>query len=299
MVLLGPAHRQSLMRGDHEMIRRAIACVLLTLGAMVPGAAPARSSQSGGIEHAQLLDALALKGKLFHVQGLDLDGAHIWVTSVDVRHRRGYLHEFDRATGALLRQVELTDGPRYHPGGFSIADHAIWVPVAEYRSNSSAVLEQVDLDTLQIRRKIHVNDHLGCVAVSGHALIAGNWDSKQIYIIDPDDGGPLQIVRNPSATHYQDMKFIDGQLVAGGVLNRHGGTIDWIDYPSMKLVRSLHSGRTARDAPHAHVRPFTGEGMALQGRELYLLPEDGPSRLFHFRLDDAAYSPTTAPARSR
>jgi hypothetical protein len=25
--------------------------------------------------------------------------------------------------------------------------------------------------------------------------------------------------------------------------------------------------------------------MTLQGRELYVLPEDGPSRLFHFRLD--------------
>ena len=283
------------------MLRKAIACVLLTLCLGVPGAANARSSQNAGsgIEHAQLLDAIALKGKLYHVQGVDLEGQHIWVTSVDIFRHRGYLHEFDRATGALLRQVELTDGPRYHPGGFSIADHAIWVPVAEYRSKSSAVLEQIDLDTLQIRRKIHVNDHLGCVAVSDHVLIAGNWDSKQLYIIDPDDGGPTRIVRNPSATHYQDMKFIDGQLVAGGVINRHGGTIDWIDYPSMKLVRSLRSGRTARDAPGAHVKPFTGEGMALQGRELYLLPEDGPSRLFHFRLDDAVYSPTTTPDRSR
>lgn len=284
------------------MVRKAFAGVLMTLCAIVPGLAVARSSQDpgSGIEHAQLLDATALKGKLFHVQGVDLDDRHIWVTSVDLRRRRGYLHEFDRATGVLLRQVELTDGPRYHPGGFSIANHAIWVPVAEYRSNSSAVLEQVDLDTLQIRRKIHVNDHLGCVAVSDHVLIAGNWDSKQLYIIDPDDGDArLRIVRNPSATHYQDMKFIDGQLVAGGVLNRHGGTIDWIDYPSMKLVRSLHSGRTTRDAPGAHVKPYTSEGMTLQGRELYLLPEDGPSRLFHFRLDDAAYSPTPAPARSR
>jgi len=301
MPLLGRDHRD--VRGEYQMIRKAIQVVLASICVIVPGAAGARTrGLDGGIEHAQLLDALALKGKLFHVQGVDLDGRHIWVTSVDIRRHRGYLHEFDRATGALVRQLELTDGPRYHPGGFSIADHSIWVPVAEYRSSSTSVLEQIDTDSLQIRRKIRVNDHLGCVAVSDHALIAGNWDSKQLYIIDPDDGGRVQKVRNPSATHYQDIKFIDGQLVAGGVVNRHGGTIDWIDYPSMKLVRTLHSGRTARDLPHAHAKPYTGEGMTLKGRELYLLPEDGPSRLFHFRLDNAGDPASAAPvppARSR
>jgi hypothetical protein len=25
--------------------------------------------------------------------------------------------------------------------------------------------------------------------------------------------------------------------------------------------------------------------MAIEGRDLYLVPEDGPSRMFHFRLD--------------
>jgi len=30
--------------------------------------------------------------------------------------------------------------------------------------------------------------------------------------------------------------------------------------------------------------PYTAEGMAIQGQNLYLLPENGPSRLFHFLL---------------
>jgi hypothetical protein len=32
-------------------------------------------------------------------------------------------------------------------------------------------------------------------------------------------------------------------------------------------------------------RVYTAEAMALEGNDLYLLPEDGPSRLFHFVLE--------------
>jgi hypothetical protein len=242
-------------------------------------AAAAQQWSAEPIEHAQLLGALDLEGEVFHVQGVDLDSRHIWVTSVDRANRKGYLHEFDRATGRFLRRLELTDGERYHPGGISLHGRSIWVPVAELKPNSSAVLEEIDTDTLQIRRKIHVADHLGCVAVSDSNLIAGNWDSRLFYIFDLHGGERVRVVPNPSATPYQDMKFIHGQLVAGGPLTLWSGTIDWIDWPSMKRVRTLRAGATDRAAP------YTGEGMALQGRDLYVISEDGPSRLFHFRLD--------------
>ncbi len=35
-----------------------------------------------------------------------------------------------------------------------------------------------------------------------------------------------------------------------------------------------------------HRDPYTGESMTLKGRDLFLVPEGGPSRLFHFRLND-------------
>jgi len=47
----------------------------------------------------------------------------------------------------------------------------------------------------------------------------------------------------------------------------------------LKLMRRLHSGATDRGAL------YTQEAMALQSRDLYLVPEDGPSRLFHFVLN--------------
>jgi hypothetical protein len=249
---------------------------------LTSAAAPHRQE---AIDHAQLLDTVSLDGELFHVQGVEIDGPHVWVTSVDLKNRKGYLHEFDLATGRFLRRLELTDGARYHPGGISIYDRSIWVPVAELKRNSSAVLEEIDADSLQVRRKIYVADHLGCVAASGSNLIAGNWNSKLLYIFDLTGEGRVRVVPNPSRTRYQDMKFVAGELVAGGSLTRRRGTIDWIDLPSMTLIRTLRTGATSGVKSFGHVRPYSAEGMALAGRDLYVLPEDGPSRLFHFRLD--------------
>jgi hypothetical protein len=87
-----------------------------------------------------------------------------------------------------------------------------------------------------------------------------------------------RVFDNPSANQYQDIKFADGMLVASGVLSATSGAIDWYRWPSMKLVRSLKTGITDRQ------KVYTQEGMTLVDNDLYLLPEDGPSRLFHFVL---------------
>ncbi|MCU1323559.1 MAG: hypothetical protein JWM43_3208 [Acidobacteriaceae bacterium] len=239
--------------------------------------APPAASPVVGVEGAHLENVLLLDGTLYHVQGVDLDREHIWVTSVDAVNHKGYLHQFNRTTGKFERQVEVTDGPRFHPGGFSIQGDSIWVPVAEYKPHSTAVLEELDKQTLVLKREISVGDHLGCVAVTRDALIAGNWGSWQIYVFDLA-GKQLRVIENSSATQYQDIKFVDGLLVASGTLDNNSGTIDWYSWPSMKQIRSVRSGVTDRG------RPYTSEAMALQGKDLYLLPEDGPSRLFHFVL---------------
>jgi hypothetical protein len=186
--------------------------------------------------------------------------------------------------------LDVSDGARFHPGGISISGGSIWVPVAEYRPDSSAVLVEIDAESLTVRRKITVADHLGCVAASGRTLVAGNWNSRLLYIFDLEqlDRGrpaPPRVVPNPSSTHYQDMKFVGRQLVAGGSRTLWSGTIDWLDWPSLKLVRTLRSGAVGLARPFGRGGAFTGEGLAMEGRNLYLLPEDGPSRVFHFTLD--------------
>ena len=75
------------------------------------------------------------------------------------------------------------------------------------------------------------------------------------------------------------MKFADGLLVASGVLPDRNGAIDWLEFPSFRLARRLKFGNTERQAP------LTREGMAIPGKQLLLLPEDEPSRVFLFALN--------------
>jgi hypothetical protein len=257
--------------------------VLLLLSSLSVAASPEQFG--GAVERARLGDTLKLDGELFHVQGLEVAGRHIWVTSVDQANRKGYLHQFERATGRFLRRLEVTDGARYHPGGISISGGSIWVPVAEYRPDSSAVLIEIDTHSLAVRRRIAVADHLGCVAASGTTLVAGNWGSRLLYVIDLAAGEVVRAVPNPSATPYQDMKFVGRQLVAGGAQTLWSGTIEWIDWPSMKLVRRLRSGPVGLVRPLGRGGAYSSEGMAVAGHDLYLLPEDGPSRVFRFTLE--------------
>jgi hypothetical protein len=248
--------------------------MLLLLASLSVAAAPEPFDKA--IEGARFRRAVTLDGELFHVQGLAVQGTRMWVTSVDRTSRRGYLHEVDGASGRVLRRIELTDGVRYHPGGISIDGRSLWVPVAELRANSSAVLVEIDTDTLAVRRRIPVADHLGCVAAHGRWLVAGNWDSRLLYVVDRDDPRRVRIVTNPSGTRYQDMKFDGPRLVAAGPRTWWNGTVDWLDWPALTVNRSIRAGG------------YTAEGMAVEGRELYLAPEDGRGRVFHFRLDDSA-----------
>lgn len=230
----------------------AISLMLMMFG-LSATASPGRPDEP--LEQARLVGALGLKGELFHVQGLAMDGRRIWVTSVDRAHDRGYLHEFDRATGALVRRLELTDGARYHPGGISITGRSIWVPVAELRPDSSAVLVEVDADSLRVRRRIPVADHLGCVAAAGHILVAGNWDSRLLYVFDLSDRQRDRVMPNPSRTHYQDMKFVDGQIVAAATGRRGAGR--WTGSPGRRCAWNarcapVRSGRCGRSGAAGH-----------------------------------------------
>ncbi len=267
------------------MIRKAIRSGLPLLALVSLSTTAASDPSDGPIEGAQLAGELRLDGELFHVQGLELEARRIWVTSVDEANRKAYLHAFDRRTGKFLRRIELTDGARYHPGGISISGGSIWVPVAEYKPRSSAILIEVDADSLKVRRKIHLADHLGFVAASGQTLVAGNWDGRLLYVFDLTKNAPPRVVPNPSATRHQDMKFVGDQLVAGGAITPWSGAVDWIDWPSMTVTRTLRAGAIGPIRPIGRGGPYTGEGMAIEGRDLYLVPEDGPSRMFHFRLD--------------
>lgn len=215
---------------------------------------------------------IPLDAPLDHVQGIDTDGKLLWVTEVERRTRKALLHEFDLQTGRWLRSADLTRGKRYHPGGLASDASTLWTPVAEYRALSTTTVLRLSKRSLEVVSEFTVADHIGAIAADGDKLYGANWDARLLYEWPSGKTRP-----NPTGTRFQDMKLADGVLVGAG-LRDGGGAIEWLSLPDLKLLRRIVAGRTDRGVV------FTNEGMALRGHTLYLLPEDGPSRLFVFEL---------------
>ena len=225
----------------------------------------------------KLIRVVELKAPTQHVQGIDFNDRQLWVTSVDKPNQKGWLREFSRDTGEPTREVEISDGARFHPGGLSADDTSLWIPVAEYRPKSSSVIQKRSKRTLDLEFHFEVADHIGCLAVTPEFLICGNWDSKEFYVWD-HQGRLIRKVANPTDNGYQDIKFEAKQIIASGILRDKTGAIDWLDFPSFRLAKRVQAGNNDRGVL------YTREGMAIHGTQLMLLPEDGPSRVFVFDL---------------
>jgi hypothetical protein len=234
-------------------------------------------AESPAVESLPRMGVVTFSEKLEHVQGIDVDGTHIWVSSVDREARKGWLRRFDLRTGVLRNKVEVTDGERYHPGGIALDGAAIWVPVAEYKSSSSTTMQRRDKGSLQLLSSFTVADHIGCVASFRKELVGGNWDSLVLYRWTPD-GRELGQAANRTGVAFQDVKPFDGKrLIGGGIRGKKTGEVVVFDPQTGDAQRAWPAGRTDRGVH------FTNEGLAIRGGRLYLLPEDGDSRLFVFR----------------
>ncbi|MCX6605026.1 MAG: DUF6454 family protein [Acidobacteria bacterium] len=218
-----------------------------------------------------------LVGPTHHVQGIDVEGEFVWVSAVEKATHKGFLSRFNAKTGQRLAMVEVQDGERYHPGGLQLSGDSIWLPVAEYRRESSAWIQKRNKHTLALEAQFPVADHIGCVAISNGVIWGGNWDSRHFYRWRPD-GSLIDKRPNSTGTGFQDLKLRDGSLIGNGVKTPTSGTIEWLHPESLTVQRSISTGRTDRN-----VR-YSNEGMAIDKDILYLLPEDDPSRLFRFRL---------------
>jgi hypothetical protein len=220
---------------------------------------------------------ILLEGETHHVQGILVAGDRLFLTSVDRAARKGYLFEYALPSGKQLRAIEIQDGDRFHPGGLDADARSLWIPVAEYRRSSTAVIQKRNRKTLELEASFRVADHIGCVAVGKSRIFGGNWDSKQIYEWTRD-GRELSKRDNPSAVRFQDMKFRNGRIVASGISGPGTGAIEFLD-PITLAARAarIDLGKTDRGVV------FTNEGMDWAKDRFYLLAEDTPSRLFVFK----------------
>ncbi|HOJ60871.1 MAG TPA: DUF6454 family protein [bacterium] len=233
-------------------------------------------------EVAQLTDrpclsVVEIMGDFDHVQGIAVDELHLWLTSVHRQDKTGFLHKYNRQTGALIRHTSVHENERYHPGGIALEGDSLWIPVAAYSREGSSSIEQRDTDTLERRGRFFVDDHIGCLAVTEKEIIGANWDARVFYFWD-HAGVLIKKVENPLDARYQDMQCVNGILIASG-LEGGRGVVDWLSVPDLKLLKRIEGGKTNRGIH------YMNEGMAVFNNQLFLLPEDGPiSRLFVFAL---------------
>lgn len=176
---------------------------------------------------------IPLRFDAFHPQGMAVVHGDIYVSSVEVINRaqgKGKAHLFKVAKdGSLAAHVGLTDALRYHPGGIDFDGARLWVPVAEYRPDSSSVVYAVDPATLAVREAFRFPDHLGAIAHdAGSASIMGvSWGSRRLYRWTSEmvDGEVrvtnVQADAVPNRAHYVD--FQDNQSLPGTMLMLCGG----------------------------------------------------------------------------
>ena len=107
----------------------------------------------------------------FHTEGLVVTADHIFLSSVEIIEPTqkypspvdgydrtpgkgvGHLFVMDRE-GHLQKDIVLGEGDMYHPGGISSDGTNIWVPVAQYRPDSSAIIYRVNVRSPEGRRAV-------------------------------------------------------------------------------------------------------------------------------------------------
>ena len=202
-----------------------------------------------------------------HVQGLDVRERWFWISAVERRTKTGWVWRVDRQTLRTVAERDITRGELYHPGGLQVSGSSLWIPIAEYRPNSSSRILELDAMTLVERRSFVIPDHIGAVATDGKTFVLGaNWDARKFYRWSLD-GKLLESRDNPTSVAIQDMKWSGGVIYAGG-LDKKTCRVDQLDPASLVLLRSSIPGTD---------RCYTEEGMAIFGGRFFFLPGDEPN----------------------
>jgi hypothetical protein len=239
---------------------------------------------------------IALDFPTHHPQGFALVGDRILMSTVEIieppvrypepvdgydrspGRGRGHVLVLDRG-GRLIRDVVLGEGDAYHPGGIDFDGRSVWVPVAEYRPNSAAIVYRLDPATFRAEVAFRVRDHVGGVVrdrVTG--LVHGvSWGSRTLYRWTPQG---RQLARTPNEDHlldYQDCGYaahrkqicsgVTGLAGPGGTAYELGGLV----------LRDLRTGDILHQVPFP---VFSAAGHVVTRNPVALEVRDGVLRLF-------------------
>ncbi|PSH66716.1 hypothetical protein CU102_18070 [Phyllobacterium brassicacearum] len=237
----------------------------------------------------------------FHPQGMVKIGDFFYVSSVEITtptrkfdkpeggydrdtgEGKGHLFKID-AKGNLIADVLLGEGSIYHPGGIDFDGEAIFVPVAEYRPNSAAIVYRVDPATMKSKEVFRYKDHLGGLVHDKEkkTLNAVSWGSRRLYTFALDENGHVanadadrgQLAKLNSSHYidYQDCKYLgQSEMLCGGLTNYQPKK----DGPKLALggleVVNLVSNQPVYQIP---VQLWTDTGLPMTQNPFWIEPTD-------------------------
>lgn len=221
----------------------------------------------------QQTSKLKLNFPTYHTEGIAYSPDHIFLSAVQITEPTvkyptpqdgydrtpgkgiGHLFVMDKA-GNLQKDIILGEGDMYHPGGIDFDGTNVWVPVAQYRPNSSAIIYKVDATSLDVHKQFEVKDHFGGIVLdkqTGH-LVGNTWGSRRFAEWDPQ-GKELSTWENPNYfIDYQDCQYVpNAKMLCAGVTNlpqtpAAGGTSATYELGGMAMI-DLKSHEVTRDVP--------------------------------------------------
>ena len=266
----------------------------------------------------KLTDKLHLDFSTFHTEGLAVTPDHLFLSAVEILEPTrkypspvggfdrtpgkgvGHLFVMDRA-GHLLKDIVLGSGDSYHPGGIEFDGTNVWVPVAEYRPDSHAIIYRVDASSLRVHRQFEVDDHIGGIVLdrtTGH-LAGTTWGSRRFYEWRPTGRQVTTWANTSFFVDYQDCQYVPAaKMICGGVTNLPqtppaGGAAGVYELGGMAMV-DLRTHRTLREVPFqqwssaGHVMTRNPLKLAATGSrlDLWAAPDNGEevngTELFHY-----------------
>ena len=258
-----------------------------------------------------------------HPQGMVRIGDHLYVSSVEIvtptKRFATPQGPYDRDTGAgvghlfkmdlkgnLVDDLKLGEGAIYHPGGIDYDGRYLWVPVAEYRPNSRAIVYRVDPATMQATEMFRYGDHVGGIVYNAddRSLHGVSWGSRRYYRwplgIDGRVGNvdvapeKLRVANRAHYIDYQDCKYLGRrEMLCSGLTNYQVkpdaprfalGGIEIVDLSTNLAIHQVPIQLwTASGFPMTQ-NPVWLEPTA-KGLRAYFMPEDGRSTLYIYEVD--------------
>jgi len=295
-----------------------MAAVRASTGAQAPAGIAERVMALTRDSQWTLASSTPMRFVTHHPQGMVKIGEALFVSSVEVTTKTTRLAKpvdgFDRdqgagvghvfkidMKGALVADLTIGEGAVYHPGGMDYDGRYIWVPVAEYRPNSRAIIYRIDPQTMKATAVFRFGDHIGAIVhdTEGQALYGASWGSRRFYRWTLNATGDVtnagdapEKLRRANPSHYidyQDCKYAGNQrMVCTGLSELRQRP----DAPAFRLggieLLDLRDGRPVHQVP---VPLWTASGLDMThnpvwleatagGLRAYFMPEDDTSTLY-------------------